>query len=232
MAAAALAGCATAETQEVAVGTPACENLDHTKNIETQEDSILACAKELNAAGAFESGIPGTFDKRWLDEPQQHGPPHFNCIGTIWPEKRAHMNDITDVGPFQNGGGRVTAKILIEQSPGAGSCRFYRQGPLQGPPQDPPQGPPPGTVHLYPGISYVFVYDLGEEDEHSKKPARVVIVHEDGSLPPGQQFQNRPIRVCWHPTFGYQHAHGRWQMEPVDVKGGWTCVNKGCCNMP
>lgn len=215
----ALVGCASAETQQVqemAAGTPPCENLDHTKNIQGQEQAILECAQALDAAQAFDSKIPGTFDENWLDEPQPTGPPKFKCIGTIWPEKRAHANDTTHVGPFRDGGGRVTAKILVQQSPGAEECTGYQQG----------------AVRLYPGVSYAFVYALGREGEHSKKPARVMIVHEDGSLPQGQQFQDRPMHVCWHPDFGYEHAHGRWQKEPVDVRGWWTCVDRGCCNMP
>lgn len=216
MAAAALAGCATAETQEVAEGTPACQNLDHTAPAQQQGAEILECAQELDDQDAFESGIPGTFDQQWLDEPQPHGPPNFNCIGTIWPEKRAHKNDTLAVGPFQNGGGRVTAKILIEQGPDAGTCGAYQQGPAR----------------LYPGVSYVFVYALGRVGEQSKKPARVAIVHEDGTLPQGQQFQDLPMRVCWHPDFGYEHAHGRWLHQPRDARAWWTCVDKGCCNMP
>jgi hypothetical protein len=221
LAAFALAACTVGETQERTQGTPACENLDHSKTVREQAQEIFECAKFLDTAQAehaFESGVPGTNDKQWLDDPPNGGgPPNFNCIGSIWPERRAHLNPTANVGPFESGGGRVTAKIELKTGHRDKDCRLYPQGPL----------------NLYPGISYVFFYELRDSlDAQNNKPGRIAVVHEDATLPSGQRIQIRPMKICWHPGQGYEHAFARWSLEPEDAKGWWTCVNGGCCNMP
>lgn len=189
-------------------GTPSC-NLDPRVPVQQQIDAIRKCAIELDAAGAFESGIAGTNDQQWLDEGV---PPQFNCIGSLWAEERAHTNSVSDLGSPRDGGGRVTLKVLIEQGPGAEECTGYHQGP----------------VKLPLGVSYVFVYSLGRIQTNGKKPAHIIIVPESA----GEQAKFAPMQVCWHEQYGYEHAHARWLHDPKDARGWWTCVHNGCCNMP
>jgi hypothetical protein len=188
-------------------GTPAC-SLDSSKPPHTQIDAIRTCALQLDDGDAFHCRIQGTCDTRWLDEGT---PAVFNCIGTLTPEKRAHWNTREDLGRWQDGGGRVTLKVEVEQRPGAGACTGYQQGP----------------VRLPLGVSYVFIHTLGATEPDGKKRARMIIVPADPSV----QEALATIKVCWHQEYGYEHPRAQWRHEPVDVKGWWTCADGGCCNM-
>ena len=192
-------------------GTPPASrwglNIDPSRPLQPQYGQLRDYAQRLDALGYFASAVIGTWDKQWLDEPKEQGhkgPPNFNCLGTIWPEANAHENPGEDLLQMPDAG-RITAKILIEGD----HCPFYEQG----------------DVRLWPGVSYVWIdsFSVVSEDE---AVARVAIIHET------RQLQETTIKICWHPGYTYAHAHARWRHDPDDAKAWWTCVKKGCCNLP
>jgi hypothetical protein len=170
-------------------------------------------AKRLRELGSFQSGIRGTWAKQFLDERVVDAEGNvtivFKCIGTIWPERNAHRNTELDLGhPKDEEGGRITAKVLIEDNPHEErDCAGYGDFPM--------------------GVSYIWVENLEATANPDSAKATAIIIAEDGT-----QIIEKEISVCRHPQYGYRHAHARWMFDDQDVRAWWTCEENGCCNLP
>ncbi len=200
-------GCASQVTQRT---PPALEfgiRIDPTQDLRRQGEQLRAYASALDDRGYFESGVRGTKDKQWLDEPlegsRSRTVPEVRCLGTIWPEMHAHKNWGQDLRRVP-GEGRITAKFKIEH------CDGYEQG----------------RFTLPPGVSYLWVDSFQQPaDSATQTTVRMALI----PYPEGEIQVHDSVKVCWHRDYGYEHAHARWLFDEDDARSWLTCVEYGCC---
>jgi len=178
----------------------------------------------LDRSGYFESRVIGTNDRQVLDTKHDStsGVTVYECLGTIWPERHAHRNAPEDLTTEKHGGGRITAKVKIEDNPAdPAECREHVIWHVL-----------PGTtdttdIRLTVGQHFVYVYDFWIGNGGAT--ARVKIIRDDDSHT--ATVVETEIRVCVHPEYGYQHALARWIHRPCDAALWWSCVRFGCCSV-